>query len=137
MKRFLTTAIAGLALAGASVGAASAQPYNGRYDQNAGRYEQNDGRYDQRSGRNDRDYGRYDRDNGRYDQRTGRYGEHRQHWRTGGRIDRSDWNRGHRVDYRSRHLRQPARGYEWRQVDDKLVLAAVATGLIVAILASQ
>ncbi len=59
-------------------------------------------------------------------------------WRQGGRIDRNDWGRGRRVDYRSHHLRTPPRGYEWRQVDNNYVLAAVATGLIASvILANQ
>ena len=55
-------------------------------------------------------------------------------WRQGGHIDRSDWGRGHRVDYRSHHLRTPPRGYEWRQVDNNYVLAAAATGLIASVI---
>ena len=55
-------------------------------------------------------------------------------WRKGGRIDRNDWNRGHRVhDWQHRHLQRPPRGYEWRQVDNNYVLAAAATGLIAAL----
>lgn len=55
-------------------------------------------------------------------------------WRKGGRIDRHDWNRGHRVnDWQRRHLQRPPRGYEWRQVDNNYVLAAAATGLIAAL----
>jgi Ni/Co efflux regulator RcnB len=57
-------------------------------------------------------------------------------WRQGQRMDRGDWNRGQRVDYRENHLRQPPRGYEWREVDGRLILAAVATGLIADILLS-
>jgi Ni/Co efflux regulator RcnB len=57
----------------------------------------------------------------------------------GGRIDRSDWNRGQRVsDYRRYHLQRPPRGYEWRRVDNNYVLAAAATGLIMGlVLANQ
>jgi Ni/Co efflux regulator RcnB len=51
-------------------------------------------------------------------------------WRKGGRIERNDWNRGQRVDYRQQHLSRPPRGYEWRRVDNNYVLAAAATGLI-------
>jgi Ni/Co efflux regulator RcnB len=62
------------------------------------------------------------------------HGPRHHDWRKGGRIDRGDWNRGHRVDYRRHHLRTPPRGYEWREVDGNYVLAAAATGLIAAIL---
>jgi Ni/Co efflux regulator RcnB len=55
-------------------------------------------------------------------------------WRKGGRIGRDDWGRGVHVDYRAHHLRQPPRGYEWREVDGNYVLAAAATGLIVSII---
>ena len=56
-------------------------------------------------------------------------------WRKGGRIDRDDWSRGQRVDWRRHHLRQPPRGYEWRQVDNTYVLATPRDGLIAAIIA--
>lgn len=72
------------------------------------------------------------RDHGRYE----RPDPHRHHaeWRKGGRIQRADWNRGQRVDWRRHHLRTPPRGYEWRQVDGDYVLAAAATGLIASII---
>jgi len=65
------------------------------------------------------------------------YGDHwsmRSDWRRGGHIARADWNRGRRVDYRSHRLSAPPRGYEWRQVDNNYVLAAVATGVIASII---
>jgi len=55
-------------------------------------------------------------------------------WHKGDRIARDDWNRGNHVDYRARHLRAPPRGYEWREVDGRYILAAVATGVIADIL---
>ena len=55
-------------------------------------------------------------------------------WRAGGRIEKSDWGRGHHLDYRAHHLRQPPRGYEWREVDGNYVLAAVATGIIASVI---
>jgi Ni/Co efflux regulator RcnB len=58
-------------------------------------------------------------------------------WRKGGKIERSDWNRGHKVDYRQHKLRKPPRGYEWREVDGNYVLAAAATGLIASIILSN
>lgn len=57
-------------------------------------------------------------------------------WRRGGRVARHDWDRGHRVDYRSHHLRRPSRGYEWREVDGNYVMAAVATGMIASMIMS-
>lgn len=55
-------------------------------------------------------------------------------WRRGRRMDRNDWDRGERMDYREHHFRKPPRGYEWRQVDDRFVLGAVATGVIAQII---
>ena len=75
------------------------------------------------------------RDNDRFDN-NGRHdnGRHRG-WYKGGHIDRSDWNRGQRVnDYRRYHLQRPPRGYEWRRVDNNYVLAAAATGLIMSLM---
>jgi Ni/Co efflux regulator RcnB len=58
-------------------------------------------------------------------------------WRKGYHMKQEDWSRGERIDYRTYHLRQPPRGYEWREVDGNYVLAAVATGVIAsAIIAS-
>ena len=109
MKRFLTAATAVLIIAG-SVGSASAAP-------------RHDDRHDNRGPEVRHDNGNH-------------YGQHKT-WRKGGRIDRSDWNRGARVDYRRHHLRAPPRGYEWRQVDNNYVLAAAATGLIASIILSS
>jgi Ni/Co efflux regulator RcnB len=57
-----------------------------------------------------------------------------QDWRRGDRVDREDWRRGGRIDYRERNLRQPPRGYEWREVNGAAVLGAIATGVIADIL---
>jgi Ni/Co efflux regulator RcnB len=83
---------------------------------------------------------RYERHDDRRDDRRGgpgmmRHDNNNHHnWRKGGRIDRSDWNRGQRVsDYRRYKLQRPPRGYEWRRVDNNYVLAAAATGLIAAL----
>ena len=46
--------------------------------------------------------------------------------------------RGNRVADYSRHgLRKPGRGNEWRKVDDRYVLMAVATGMIIDIVNAQ
>jgi Ni/Co efflux regulator RcnB len=55
-------------------------------------------------------------------------------WRKGDRINHNDWHRYQSVDWRSHHLRQPPRGYEWRQVNGQYVMAAAATGLVAAII---
>ena len=79
------------------------------------------------------------RDNDRHQQNDHRGNGYRQHneWRKGARLSHNDWSRGHRVDYRTRHLQRPPRGYEWREVDGNLILGAVATGLIFSIIANQ
>lgn len=63
----------------------------------------------------------------------GRY-VHHSDWKRGGRISHDDWQRGATVDWRAHHLRQPPRGYEWREVDGNYVLAAVATGIIASVI---
>lgn len=46
--------------------------------------------------------------------------------------------RGNRVaDYSRQGLHKPGRGNEWRKVDDRYVLVAVATGLIIDIVNAQ
>jgi Ni/Co efflux regulator RcnB len=110
MKTLITAAMAA-ALTIGSAGAALAQPYGHAYGHD----------------RNDR--GRYDNDRGRYDNDRGHYGW-RSEWRRGHRIDHDNWRRASRVDWRRHHLRAPPRGYEWREIDGRYVLGAVATGLI-------
>ncbi len=62
------------------------------------------------------------------------HGPSHPNWKKGGHIARNDWGRGSHIDYREHHLRKPPRGYEWRQVDNNYVLAAVATGLIASVI---
>ena len=64
------------------------------------------------------------------------YVEHKE-WHKGVRMNRDDWARGERVDYRTYHLNAPPRGYEWRQVDGNYVLGAVATGLIASVIVAS
>ena len=56
------------------------------------------------------------------------------HWNRGERMGYNDWNGASRVDYRRYHLRQPPRGYEWRQQNDQFILGAIATGAIASIM---
>ena len=56
------------------------------------------------------------------------------HWKRGQRMGYNDWRRAQPVDYRAHRLRQPPRGYEWREQNGQYILAAVATGLIASII---
>jgi len=60
-----------------------------------------------------------------------------QEWKKGYHMRHEDWDRGEKVDYRHYHLRQPPRGYEWREVDGNYVLAAVATGIVASVIAAS
>jgi Ni/Co efflux regulator RcnB len=51
-------------------------------------------------------------------------------WSRGQRIGQDDWACGASVDYRGLHLRQPLRGYQWREIDCRSILAGTATGVI-------
>jgi Ni/Co efflux regulator RcnB len=84
----------------------------------------------------DRDHDRHDRDRhgyNRYDH--DRYRDHHHDWREGGHVasryyrDDRYWVR----DWHSRHLPQPPHGHRWMRIDGDYVLAAVATGVITAI----
>ena len=109
----LSIAVTAMAVAMAVGGPALAQPYG--YDQ----------------------YSRGDyRSQGDYRGRDNRGWSDHSDFRRGGRVAHQDWDRGQRVDYRSHHLRRPARGYEWRQVDGNYVMAAVATGVIASMIMS-
>lgn len=93
-------------------------------------------RYDHRYRDDDRRHRDYDR----RDQRGGRYwaGEYRRpwgyrshHWRRGERLPAAYYARPYVVkDYRRCHLRQPPRGAHWVRVNQDVVLAAIATGIV-------
>lgn len=47
----------------------------------------------------------------------------------------AEGQRGDRVeDYKRHGLKRPPKGHEWRKVDDRYVLVAVATGLITSVI---
>ncbi|UDF02696.1 RcnB family protein [Asticcacaulis sp. AND118] len=142
MKRIVTASI--LAMMTGSILMADVAAADPRHHDRHDRYERGHDRGD-RYDRHDR-YDRWDRDDrrGRYDpyrsyDRGRHYGwRERSEWRRGGYVAYRDWDRGYAIDYRRhRHLYAPPRGYEWRHVDDRYVLAAVATGLIAAIVLSN
>ena len=131
MKRFLTTTAMAV-LAGSLAFGTAAQAQGWRDHGNNGRHERS---YHER-GNHDRGH----RDNGHYGNRDNGYHNgwrERSEWRRGGYVSRYDWDRGHRVDYRRYHLRQPPYGYEWRETNGNYVLAAVASGLIASIILNQ
>jgi Ni/Co efflux regulator RcnB len=109
MKRLLSTALAFTLLVGTTDFAAAAPSQNSSYRSST----QSQGRY-----------GHYDRDR-------------RPTYREGQRVQRQEWNRWDRANWRRAHLRRPGRGYEWRQVDGRFIEIAIATGLIIAIVSSR
>jgi Ni/Co efflux regulator RcnB len=79
----------------------------------------------------------YQRQDDHHDAGHQQYVRHNE-WRRGYHMRQDDWNRGQRVDdWRSHHLRQPPRGYEWREVDGNYVMAAVATGIVASVIAAS
>lgn len=112
MKRILSSALALSLLLGTS-GAALADSWRDNGNRNS--------QYHDRSDRHD---------NGRYDR------GHK--WRKGDRVDRREWQRWRRADWRRQQLPRPYRGHEWRQMDDgRFVQIAIATGIIILILNSR
>jgi Ni/Co efflux regulator RcnB len=88
--------------------------------------------------RHHRDYGRDHRDY-RDDRRPDRVVV-KKTWKVGDRYDRYDRDHRHyrEVDYRSHRLKAPPRGYHYVKDDNtgEIILAAIATGIIAAIIAN-
>jgi Ni/Co efflux regulator RcnB len=92
-----------------------------------------DRRYDRRDW--DRYYGFRHHDGRRY--QYGRYvrpsGYHYRSWRYGEHLPRAYYSRRYIVnDYHVYHLRPPPRGYHYVRVDNDVVLAAIASGIVVS-----
>jgi len=92
-----------------------------------------DRRYDRRDW--DRYYGFRHHDGRRY--QYGRYvrpsGYHYRSWRYGDHLPRGYYSRRYIVnDYHVYHLRPPPRGYHYVRVDNDVVLAAIASGIVVS-----
>ncbi len=153
MKKILTAAIAATIAMG-SVGLASAAEAQSRGD----RYEQRqDRREDRRDDRNDRrewrQDNRDDRREARQDSRQYARWQQSQRRYNGGRYQAPrgyqvrTWSYGQRMpsyyrsnqyvvrDYNRYGLRQPPHGYQYVRSGNDVVLAAVATGLITAVIA--
>ncbi len=106
------------ALVAGAAGSAAAYPDHGYDRDSANQYS--------RSG--------YDRDSNREHSGWGHDRGRGYHWQRGERMGYNDWQNARRVDYRRYHLRQPPRGYEWRESNGSYVLAAVTTGVIASII---
>ncbi len=156
MKKFATIAMAALMAAG-SMGVASAAEAQSRHDRDDRRQEQRhdrrddrrDYRQDRRDDRRDyrqdrreynqqvRAYERWQRSERRYN--AGRYAPPRgyqvRQWSYGQRMP-SYYTQGYVVnDYGRYGLRAPPRGYQYVRSGNDVVLAAVAGGLITAVIA--
>lgn len=117
MKRMLFAATAIIAL-----GAPMAAPAFADQPQRYGGYDRDD--------RNDRNDRRYDRDH-----RSDRL--HNKSWKVGDRYYR-DARHYREVDYRDYRMKAPPRGYHYVRDNNTgdIILAAIATGLIAAIIAN-
>ena len=155
MKKFTTAALAALIAAG-SMGVASAADAQSRYDRQDRQEQRQDRRDDRSDRRNDRQewrqdnrddrreyrqdvraYDRWQRSERRYN--AGRYSAPRgyqvRQWSYGQRLP-SYYSQGYVVnDYNRYGLRAPPRGYHYVRSGNDVVLAAVAGGLITAVIA--
>jgi Ni/Co efflux regulator RcnB len=138
MKK-LVTGLLVLALLGGTASMADARDGR-RGDRDRDRHEDSDRNWRDNDG--DRNWRRGDNDGRRWDRNDGRRWDGRRNHR------RWNWVRGHRFDwhyYRPHynyvdnwsyyHLRRPPRGYRWIRIDSDYLLVAIATGIILEILA--
>ena len=153
MKRLFAATALALTLAGGVVTTAQADNrdrdrYERRHDRDDDRRHDkrrhDDRRYDSRRYDDRRDWKRsdWDRHYGfrHYDGRRYRggwyvrpSGYHYRSWRYGDHLPRSHYSRRYIVDdYYSYRLRPPPRGYHWVRVDNDVVLAAIASGIVVS-----
>lgn len=86
---------------------------------------------------------RFDRDHDRRGHWDARADDHRRwddrrNWRRGGYLPPTYRGHYHEVsDWRAHRVQAPPSGYHWVSADGNLVLAAIATGLIAQIIASN
>lgn len=128
MKRFVAATALSLALISGVVTTAQADNrdrHERRYDNRDDRHERRD--WDRHDGFRHYDGRRFDR--GRYVRPSGYY---YRSWRYGEHLPSAYY--GHRYvvnNYYAYRLRPPPRGYHWVRVDNDVVLAAIAGGLVV------
>ena len=152
VNKFATAALAAVIATG-SIGIASAADAQSRHDRNDRQEQRQDRRDDRRDDRQEwrqdnrddrreyrqdvRAYDRYQRSERRYN--AGRYapprGYQTRQWAYGQRIP-SYYSQGYVVNnYSAYGLRAPPRGYQYVRSGNDVVLAAVAGGLITAVIA--
>ena len=111
------------------------QRHDGRHDSRDNRHD--DRRYDSRPDRYSYDHNRYyNNHHERY--RVARYygprGYRPYAWHSGARLPRAYYAPRYVVhDYGAYRLRTPPRGYHWVRVDHDVVLAAIATGVVLQV----
>jgi Ni/Co efflux regulator RcnB len=129
-SRIRTSAVAAVLALGM---AASAMAQDGGYRGHDRRWD--DGpRHSQRFDHG-HDRGGWERRHDHHESERRHWDGHRE-WRRGGYLPHA--YRGHEIrDWRAYRLQAPPSGYHWVQADGNIVLAALATGLIAQIIASQ
>jgi Ni/Co efflux regulator RcnB len=146
MKRLFAATALALTLIGGVVATAQADNrdrdrYERRHDDRRDDWRRDDRHDDRRHDRRydrrdwDRYYGFRHHDGRRY--QYGRYvrpsGYHYRSWRYGDHLPRGYYSRRYIVnDYHVYHLRPPPRGYHYVRVDNDVVLAAIASGIVVS-----
>ena len=124
MKKFLITTVTAIALSATTLGGvASAAPY----DQHRPPVVQNNHGQFSMNGH------RYERMRGPAWQAPKNYRAHS--WRRGERLP-SDYRRVEVREWRAYHLAAPPRGYHYVRVGNDVVLTAIATGIISAVIAN-
>jgi Ni/Co efflux regulator RcnB len=119
------------AVGAGGTGIALAQPQRPDFDRDRGHGRgprDRDDRHDHRDHRDRHDEWRHDRRR-----------DHRHHaWRRGTRLPYEYRSRTYVVDdWRARRLAPPPRGHRWVSVDADYLLVAIATGLIVQVIAGR
>ena len=134
MKRFVAATALSLALISGVVTTAQADNrdrHERRYDHRDDRHDRRD--WDRREWDRHGEFRHYDGrrfDRGRYVRPSGYY---YRSWRYGDHLPRAYYGRRYVVnDYYVYHLHQPPYGYHWVRVDNDIVLASIATGLVVS-----
>jgi Ni/Co efflux regulator RcnB len=134
MKRMFAATALALTLISSVVTTAQADDRN-RHDRH---YDRHDDRHERRDWDRSHDFRSHDFRH--YDGRSferGRYvrpsGYYYRSWRYGDRLPRAYYGPRYIVnDYYAYRLRPPPRGYHWVRVDHDVVLAAIASGVVVS-----
>lgn len=129
MKRYFAATALALTLISGVVTTAQAD----NRDRHERRYDYRDDRHDRRDWDRHDGFRHYDGrrfDRGRYVRPSGYY---YRSWRYGDRLPHAYYGRRYIVnDYYAYRLRPPPRGYYWVRVDNDVVLASIASGLVVS-----